>query len=86
MKINMTVDIYESIDFDDSQAESTEIKDGNKARLEWILDNEITKTKEFHEGDRKMFEWLNTYKEFEGTISQVGETLGEYSLSHSVPK
>lgn len=85
MKINMTVDIYESFDFDDSQAESTEIKEDKKAKLEWILDNEIVKTKEFHEGDRKMFEWINTYKEFEGTISQVGETLGEYVLHSHTP-
>ena len=85
MKINMTVDIYDCYDFDDSRAEATEEKEGRKAKLEWIADERIPEINELHEGDRKMFEWLRAYKEFEGTISQIGEELGEFSLKYAIP-
>ncbi|HVY01350.1 MAG TPA: NUDIX domain-containing protein [Candidatus Nanoarchaeia archaeon] len=80
MKINMTVEIYESFDFDDSQARAMENKEDKVPNLEWIAHDKIIGLKDLHEGDRKMFEWLGAYKEFEGTISQVGESLGEFSL------
>jgi 8-oxo-dGTP pyrophosphatase MutT (NUDIX family) len=92
MKINMVVDIYDCYDFDDSKAEATEVKDGKKAKLEWIADEDILRLKDFHEGDRRMFEWLQRYPMFEGVIVQEGERLLEsdtiilgYSPNRLVP-
>lgn len=81
MKINVSVDIYDSYDFDDSNARATEEKDGRFAKLEWIADSHIDNIKELHAGDRKMFEWLRLYKEFEGTIAQRGTDLLYATLS-----
>lgn len=84
MKINMSVDIYDCFDFDDSHAEATEEKDGRRAKLEWVADDKVLSINELHEGDRKMLEWLRDYKEFEGTIKQVGERLSEANLEYYI--
>ncbi len=78
-KYNFNVIIYDCYDFDDSQAKATE------GRLAWIEDSQILSLS-LHEGDRELLKWLTQYKEFEGTITEVGEKLESAKISMAILK
>jgi 8-oxo-dGTP pyrophosphatase MutT (NUDIX family) len=78
MKFNMTVRFYDCSTFDSTNMIAHE------GKLELLTDEEAL-TRNMHEGDRKVFEWLKKYKEFEGTIIQTGEKLTSYELKRAVP-
>lgn len=63
MKINFKAHYYECSDFDSSRAEATE------GKLAWV-ENDKVMDLEMHEGDKAIWDWLNKFRLFEGSIAQ----------------